>query len=349
MNRIGDALASALRAGREDFNAQFVRARHQYPTLSAAVFADFLVTGVDPVVRAVAEVAPDQIMDTATAAYGIGLELVARNLVGPGAKHADILRAWQGLLPLAGTCVAAAPRRVLSAVSNAVHQLAATPGARPGWWLEEMTRLVSVADGAETFLRLGQIVAWRAGMAHFRPGALAIVDTLSEPLARTVMGLTDGNAPLPWPEFRARLETDPWYDPVSGDDAKRPPASLAARAGGFRGFGGLFAEPPTVAGGQTGQFFVRSGDGCWLLTADAFGATFHRAMPEEFASAASRPVALPKGVSLDFGGVLFRRERVALPFCGEITSHAANGSTLAVTGSLTHAVMLIAVNSFSPA
>ena len=56
-----------------------------------------------------------------------------------------------------------------------------------------------------------------------------------------------------------------------------------------------------------------------------------------------------EAVIFDFGGVLFRRERVALPFCGEITSHAANGSTLAITGSLTHAVMLIAVNAPLPA
>ncbi len=207
--RISDALASALRAGREDFNAQFNWTRHQYPTLSAAAFADFLVAGVDPVVRAVAEVAPAQIMETMSAAYGIGLELVARNLVGPGAKHTEILQAWQGLLPMARAWVAAAPRRVLGAVSNAVHQLAVTPGARPGRWLEEMARLVPMADGAETFLRLGQIVAWRVGMAHFRPGALAILDTLPEPLVRAAMGLANGSGLIPWPELRARLETDP--------------------------------------------------------------------------------------------------------------------------------------------
>ena len=128
-----------------------------------------------------------------------------------------------------------------------------------------------------------------------------------------------------------------------------PRFCLAVRAGGFRGFGGLFPVPPMVAGGETGQFFVRSGNDHWLLTADVFGATFHRATPEEFASAVARPVVLPKGIGLDFGGVLFRRERVALPFCGEVTSHAANASTLAVTASLTHAVMLVAVDTFSPA
>ncbi len=349
MNRIGDALAAALRAGHEDFNAQFIRTRHQCPTLSAEAFADFLAVGVDPVVRAVSEVAPDKMMETASAAYGSALELVARNLVGPGAKHADILQAWQGLLPVAGAWVAAAPHRVLGAVSNAMYQLAATPGARPGWWSEEMSRLVPVADGVETFLRLGQIVAWRAGMAHFRLGALAILDALPEPLARAVMGLTNSAGQLPWPELRARLEKDFWYNPNLSDNGKRPPAKLVARTGEFRGFGGLFPEPPTVAGGEAGQFFVRSGDGHWLLTADVFGATFHRATPEEFATAAAHPASLPKGINLDFGGVLFRRERVALPFCGEITSHAANGSTLAVTGSLTHAVMLVAVDTFSPA
>ena len=145
MNRISDALAAALRAGREDFNAQFVRARHQYPALSAAAVTDFLVAGVDPVVRAVAAVAPERIADTVAAAYGIGLELVARNLVGPGAKQGNVLSAWQDLLPKAGLLVAAAPGRMLAAVSNAVCQLAAMPGARPQPWLEDMTRLLPVA------------------------------------------------------------------------------------------------------------------------------------------------------------------------------------------------------------
>ena len=312
--------------GREDFNARFAQARHQYPALSAENFAGFLAVGVDPVVRAVAAVAPDRTTEVAAEAYGIGLELVSRRLAGPGSRHEAVTQAWQDLLPRVGALVAAAPRRVLGAVSNAVCQLAVTPGARPAWWLKEMGRLAPlVAGDVENFLRLGQIVAWRAGMAHFRSDALALLHTLPEELAQAVLGPVD----------RTGLEAHPWWGKAVGQ--------LAARVGGFRGFDGLFTEPPRVAGGAAGHFYVRSGARCWLLLADAFGATFHRATPEEFALAAERPTPPPAGVSLDFGGVLLNRKRVELPFCGEITSHAVNASTLALTASLTHAVLLVAL------
>ena len=323
MNRPSDALAAVLRAGREDFNARFVRARHQCPTLSAEGFAGFLASCADPVVSAVT---PESTAAVAAAAYEIGLELVARNLAGPGAKQDAVARAWQGLLSAAAPLVAAAPRRVLGAVSNAVCLLADTPGCRPDWWREEMTRLVPLvgpAGNVENFLRVGQVVAWRAGLAHFRGGARAVLDTLPEPLARAALGVPEGTA-TPRETLRARLAADPWYVPAAGDGAGR----TVVRAGEFRGFGGLFPEPPQVAGGEADQFFVRSGEDCWLLLADAFGATFHRAAPEEFALVASHRAAVPPA-------------RVELPFCGEITSRAASRSTLALTGSLTHAVLLV--------
>ncbi len=349
VHRISDPLAAVLRAGRQDFNAQFARARHQYPALSTGAFADFLAAGVDPVVRAVAAVAPDRVAHTVTAAYGIGLELVARNLVGPGAKHDAVTHAWQGLLPAAKELVAAAPQRILGAVSNAVCLLAATSGARPGWWLEEMVRLLPhlpTTDGVELFLRLGQITAWRAGMAHFRPGALTTLDALPESLACAALGLpTDTPA---WEKIRARLDVDPWYNPALATAAGPDPAHFVSRVGEFRGFGGLFPEPPQVAGGGDGQFFVRSGDAHWLLMADAFGATFHRATPEEWArAAAGRPVLPGGGSRVDAGTVQIDRAQVPLPFCGEIVSHATNASTLAVTGSLTHAVLLVALGASS--
>ncbi len=347
MARISDAFATVLRLEREGCNARFLQARHQRPALSAEAFASFLAECADPVVCAVAAVAPDRTADTAAAAYDLGLELVAQNLAGPRARHDAVARAWQSLLTVAAALVAAAPRRVLGAVSNAVCLLAATPGVRPDWWREEMARLVPrllVADGVEEFLRAGQIVAWRAGMAHFRAGALAALDALPEPLARAALGLPPDDAAalpgVPWAELRARLEADPWYVPGAGEGAAVP----VARVGGFRGFGGLFPEPPQVTGGGAGRFYVRSGEGAWLLTADAFGATFHRATPEEAAGGA-RPAALPRGVSVDRDAAHLRRGRVPLPFCGEITACAANGSTLAITGSLSHAVLLIPLDA----
>src|SRR6185369_14358759 len=91
--------------------------------------------------------------------------------------------------------------------------------------------------------------------------------------------------------FPTRRSSDLWFDPAKPDTSR-----TVVRAGAFRGFGGLFTEPPvvTVAGDQ---LFVRGGDEHWLISADAFGVTFHRVTKEEFERAPVRS-GLPPGISL---------------------------------------------------
>ena len=75
---------------------------------------------------------------------------------------------------------------------------------------------------------------------------------------------------------------NPWCDPADGQNDTG--LRVVAQAGAFRGFGGSVHR---AAGGRGNRrtFPVRSGDDCWLLTADVFGATFHRAAPSEFEAA----------------------------------------------------------------
>lgn len=170
-------------------------------------------------------------------------------------------------------------------------------------------------------------------MAHFRPGALAAADALPEALALAALRAPDAT----WPESRARLAADPWHDPAAG------PAGVlrvVARAGAFRGFGGLFTEPPTVSAAG-GHFLVESGGERWLLTADAFGATFHRALPDERADAPRPP--LPPGLAVKSTSLSFGGARCELPELVEIGGVAANGATLALTSPYTHAVTLVSL------
>ena len=103
---------------------------------------------------------------------------------------------------------------------------------------------------------------------------------------------------------------------------KRPPEISKIARGGF------FAEPPRVAAAD-GQLFVHSGTDCWLLAADAFGATFHRASAPEAEGARPMMATLPRRTQLP-------------PEAGEPTSIAATPTTLAVTTTLTHRVLLYA-------
>jgi hypothetical protein len=106
--------------------------------------------------------------------------------------------------------------------------------------------------------------------------------------------------------------------------------------GAFEGFGGLFLTPPRVTARQD-HLYVSSGGSAWLLTADAFGATFHRADAHECGTSS---VALPAGVEMLGGAIMAGGARVSLN--GELTSAAATESTLAVTSALSHAVVLVA-------
>src|SRR5439155_17560113 len=117
-------------------------------------------------------------------------------LAGPGARLSSVAEGWSRVLPKLGPLVASAPGRVIPAVCNAIHQLASTPEARPTEWIEVMEKFGPQCAEAEAFLKLGQVAAWRAGLAHFRPGAIAAAEALPEALALAALGVLSDST---WP------------------------------------------------------------------------------------------------------------------------------------------------------
>jgi hypothetical protein len=335
---VSPALASVLRSGRGELNARFAAARARHPGLDAEAFADFVRAAVDPLVAAVARVHSERVTDVAVAAYDIALELVGQKLVGRSARTPYVDEAWRRVLPETASLVATQPAQMIAAVCNACHQLSGTAGARPAAWIDIMCRLAGQCADATVFLTLGQVAAWRAGMAHFRRSALAAADTLPESVVLTVMGASSAQH---WSDIRGRLAIDPWFDPAAPAEAPGL-VRVAARAGAFRGFGGLFTEPPTVAMADE-QLFVRGGAECWLLEADAFGATFHRATNEEFERARARP-ALPDEVSVHGTTLIIHGSKVGLSsMLDEVSSACASRTTVALTTPHTHAVLLLSI------
>jgi hypothetical protein len=338
---LSEAFASVLRSGRAEFNAQFAEAKRSHPDLDGAAFAEFLSTEAERLVRAAGQVQPERVTEVAMASYEAGLELVAQKLAGPGARHPWIGEGWQRVLPAVAQLVAASPHRILGAVSNALHNLATTPGARPEEWLNALERLGPECKDLDALLRLGQVAAWKAGLAHFRSSAIAAADALPQPLALAAVGAPGSGD---WPEIRTRLLADPWFDPAAppADETRARRLRVTTQAGAFRGFGGLFQEPPRVA--ATGDhFLVRSSEECWLLTADLFGATFHRSSLAEFESAVSH-TKLPAGLRVADSKVTWGSERFEIASLGKFTSAAANATTLALTSELTHVVVLLALS-----
>lgn len=335
---VSDAFAAVLRARRNEFNARFAEARRQNSGAEPVAFGAFLETTADVVVRAVDRVLPNCVPDVAAVAYEVGLQLVSHRLAGPGARHGALDEAWRRILPAAATLVAEAPRRVLPAMSNAAHHLAAAPGARVSAWIEALERLAPRCPDADTLLTLGQVAAWRAGLAHYRESALAAADTLPESLALSALDAVEGAC---WPTIRARLRAEPWFDPSRPVQEERSSdaLSVAATVGAFRGFGGLFTEPPRVR--AVGEWlYVQSGDEFWVLTADVFGATLHR-VPVDAVASASLRLDLPPEVKVTRRGVEWRKRVLDTRAFGDPTSVATTSTTLAVTCSASHHVILL--------
>jgi hypothetical protein len=316
--------ASAFRAvlarDRELFNHKFVEARRRRPDLDAGAFGALLSSAAAPVVESAAAIAPDRADEVAHAAYDAALTLIGERLAGPGGRHPILEELWIRLLPKLASLVADQPARVIASLTNAAFNLASTPGARPAELVAGLEQVAPLLASVGDLLRAGELVAWRAGLAHFRERALEAGDRLPAQVASALLG-----APrLEWSALRARLASDAWYDPAA-PEAPRP--RIVRSVGGFRGFGGGFLRPPRVFA-VDGQLAVSSNGECWFLTADSFGATFHRADPKLYQRAEQPPAKPP----------------LVVPGIGAVTSVARVERTVAITGDATHAVALVAVS-----
>jgi hypothetical protein len=339
------AFAAALASRRTRFNALFADARRFRPALDPSVFQEHLKATVAPIVERVAERAPEQAGAVTAALYELSLDLVGKELLGPRSRYPALAAGWHRLLPALATHVAAEPRRVPGAMTNALYHLATTPQAQPQMWMDSVLALAALEPGTPGLLAAAQVAAWRAGLAHYRQDALDLCRHLPPHLAATALGMPAAAAANASPErlerALGRLSDDPWLDPAEawGEAAPQRRLQLVRRVGAFRGFGGLFMAPPTVTC-PAGQFVVGDGGDHWLLCADQCGASLHRTTAPPQGPARMREPFY----RLDSRGKVTRGKHSAVfaELAGSQSS-AADGATLAVTTPLSHAVFLIAL------
>jgi hypothetical protein len=302
-------LADFLRSHRAACNARFAAARRLWPRLDAGDFSLFLRDQLSPLAQSLDGLESYAALNQA---YDLGLQLVAEKLAGPSAASTDINALWVNVFPKIAPLIAKAPRRILGSLSNAVHHLSSTPDTRPDHWRNRLLELAPRCKDVDELLVVAQVLAWRSGLSHFRAASLAAADTLASDLALALLEAPVGEN---WPQVRDAHLSDPWFGYHS-------PNGMNRRIGMFRGYGGLFLTPPLVTRSDT-QILVRSGDESWILVADAFGATFHRASPEEIHRA--DPVAIPSVES-------------PLPEGHRATSGVMLGATYAVTSAQSHSI-----------
>lgn len=324
--------AAALEAGRERLNARFAQARRDAPSLDGGVFLAHLRDAVGPVLKAVE---PVHLPRTLEVLYGVLLALLARGHVGPRARTPDLEAAWARLLVALGPVLGRNPDALAGPLTNALVNIRSTAGARAGQWSGLVAALAPDAPDPDTLLKLGQLAAWRAGMAMYRPAALELAAALpAELVARVLQPAEWGVARLP--ETLKKLSADPWFDPFA-EATPGAGAQVAAEVGGFRGLGGPFARPPLVAV-KGDALTATDGQGTWVVSADAFGAvlTRHRAGAAHPGDAAKPALSLAAD-----GTVSTRRGKSKLPLLAGAASSAAAGPTLAVTLPHSHRVFLV--------
>ena len=341
--RVRGAFAAVLEERRDRFNAAFAQARHDNPRLDAHAFSDHLSLRVAPIVNAVAEVFPEQVIDTGAAVYDLSLEMLRADLL----NRPEIALIFTDLLPKLVHPLAREPRRVVAAVVNAALQIG-TRGASPmKRWISAVGAAAQLDPSLDYLLGFGQVAAWRAGLAHYREGALKVAPSLDPSLVALAVDASAADAAqclarLPSDsaartahvaQMLERLTVDRWHAPGS---PQQPEARtmIRARIGAFRGFGGVFQRPPTVSTSEN-RLFATDGSDTWQISVDAFGSTFHRVGP--------MPAWPGMGAfTLDRDGTVWRgRERQRIEVLADARSWASTDDTLAVTLSSTHHVFVI--------
>lgn len=312
------AFAQVLEQRRAAFNDRVAAVRARSPGFDSAAFSRFLQECVDPLVAAVP--VPERVADVADAAFDMALALAASHRVLAGEVCTGLALRYIGL-------VAAHPGETLATLVNGALHVQGIAGARPAEWIARMGALAPQVATLDQLRALGQVLAWRAGAAHFRGGALAAADSLPPALALAAL-----DASGDWPALRRRMADDPYW---GADEGQRE-----REVGAFTGFGGAFAVPPTVRPCAAG-FMVASSDRYFVLVADAYGAVLHGASLEEFDDAAA--CAFPPAFTLR-GTTLVTGATTRVLDLPEFGLHACcNDVAVAVTSPYTHAIRVVAL------
>jgi hypothetical protein len=326
---LSPALDRALQAGRRQFNDRVSEACRMQPGFDTSAAEALLRGPLDRLATLAASVDPERTGSLLLAAFAVGLTLQLR-----GKGEQPLIQAlWRDVLPACLPLALQQPRDTLGALFNAALYLLSLGGGQPDRWAREMARLAGRCEDLACLKRLGQVLAWRCGVAQFRASALKVARRLPPGLAAAALALAPEQT---LSEALDRLENDPWFDPAQ-------PAGNGLRVmrevGGFSGFGGPFARPPEVRVFAR-DFVVKSADRYWYLCADVFGALLHAGSSDEFAAGRTDPGEL--GMS----GNEFRlgAQRCALDLPATGLRRVCGPTTAAVSSSYSHFIWLLALS-----
>jgi hypothetical protein len=314
---IGGAVRDWLASQRAALNNRFRLARRRFP----AVDPDAVLALCRELLPPLAGPDGGGSAELLSAVYDLILLHAGRGTLTPGGGSQGVSVLLRVVFPTLRPMLAARPRLLPGALSNAVENLGPQGAAFAG----ALGALMKHVGSPEELLDAGAVVAWRLGDARLRTAALDRAERLPAPAALTALGLADWPAQAA-PLIVAGLRTHGWSRPeemlsaptraglgsAAPDRLGRlrqetlavpdvPPAQWrpAGRLGNFLGFDGHFERPPVLVetNHETGphRFQVRCGEAIYRIDADVFGWVCTPAEAARVATARHKP---PSGLPL---------------------------------------------------
>ncbi|WP_419660058.1 uncharacterized protein Dvar_04040 [Desulfosarcina variabilis str. Montpellier] len=315
-----EPLIGLLARKREACNRLFAAYSIRYPALDGEVVKTWVVKTIQPVMQSLGNDDASLAERTFDDLYETILDLAgAHRLQTWGWYYHPVLT----MAALAGRSTGDRPETIIRAMAKAMTTILADDPEAAGRWLEAMQTALPLCTTADQLLNAGRLCAWKAGLAYLRRRALSALEALPPAVIRNVLRVASSE------ELVKALASHPWQLPGQQKAVGAP--VLRYRAGGFRGFGGPFFRPPTVA--RVDEHFVATdGLSCCVVFADAFGVSVRR-------QAAVQPLDISRQAACDHRAM--RREisdsGLLLPgFMDDIHSVAAGNHTLMLTRASSH-------------
>ncbi len=234
---------------------------------------------------------------------------------------------WELTLPRLAKQLARDPRRVSGSLSNAVLSIAQSHPESVDRWLNTLNRAGTLAATVDQLLQIGQVAAWTAGYPEYRTAAVKLAQSLPLEISRSILQIPASLSDADVLDLLGRCLVDPWA--YRFEMSMSPPAIVRVSCcGAFRGFGGVFLEPPRVFLSER-QLMATDNHSVWQVVADCFGNSFHRV---ETAAEMARRLPAKSVPQIDtYGIVSWNKHSLSCPDLANSTSQAFDGQTLAVT------------------
>ncbi|WP_207534806.1 hypothetical protein [Desertivirga arenae] len=310
-------LIEYLKESSDEYNKMYYQQELKSGAINSMMLSKWIVQNVEPLIIAVHKVAPESLPKVFKALYASSLSLLGNNLAIT--HEEEYKHGWNLCLHIPQLLVLQ-PQRILNAINTALESLRQHQPEKVLNWLNLMRNLATKCKSVELFLDYGRFAAWTCGMAHLREKAAKIYLDLPGEVLELIQG---------------EVKNVRIADLIELGWRKEKYGSFEGVAGGFYGYGKAFIQPPLVA--LVENIIVASdGVSSSALFADALGTVLISDIP------VSADYIKEQALQSRENQLRKIQKHFPIPF-DDVTSVAANKSTLVVSRSSSHYLFLYSI------